>query len=80
MEKILETDVITVVAQAIPHLLRLPSHQLYVDYDQEADVLYISFARPQQATDSQMTDDGYVLHYRDDKVVGITVLEASTRP
>jgi hypothetical protein len=28
-----------------------------VDYDREADVLYISFARPQQATDTDMTDE-----------------------
>ena len=80
MEKTLETDVIASVAEAVPYLLRLPGHRLYVDYDEEADVLYISFERPQKATDSQMTDDGYLLHYREDKLVGITILEASTRP
>lgn len=50
-----------------------------IDYDQEADVLYISFDRPQQATDSEMTDDGFIMRYRGEQLVGITVLDASTR-
>ena len=50
-----------------------------IDYDQEADVLYISFERPQQATDSEMTDDGFIMRYRGKQLVGITVLDASTR-
>jgi len=50
-----------------------------VDYDQEADVLYISFERPQKATDTEMTDDGLLLRYRGEDLVGGTVLEASTR-
>ena len=37
------------------------------DYDREADMLYISFARPQQATDTDMTDEGFLLRYRDDR-------------
>jgi hypothetical protein len=27
-------------------MLRLPARQVWVDYDQEADVLYMSFRRP----------------------------------
>jgi uncharacterized protein YuzE len=53
--------------------------RFWVDYDREADVLYISFQRPQKTTDSKMTDEGILLRYRDNKLVGITVLEASTR-
>jgi uncharacterized protein YuzE len=49
------------------------------DYDQEADVLYISFARPQRATNSVMTADGLILRYCDNQLVGITILDASTR-
>ena len=47
--------------------------------DREADVLYISFARPQQATNTDMTDEGFLLRYRDNRIVGVTVLDASTR-
>jgi uncharacterized protein YuzE len=49
------------------------------DYDAEADVLYISFERPQDATDSEMLEDGILLRYRGKKLVGMTVLEASRR-
>ena len=51
----------------------------WVDYDREADVLYVSFARPQQATDTDVTDDGLLLRYRENQIVGVTVLDASKR-
>lgn len=51
-----------------------------VDYDREADVLYISFRRPQKATDTRMTDEGLLLRYHGEDLVGITILEASSRP
>jgi uncharacterized protein YuzE len=40
---------------------------------------YISFERPQRATDTEMTESGTLLRYRGDRLVGITILEASTR-
>jgi uncharacterized protein YuzE len=45
----------------------------------EADVLYISFKRPQKATDSEMMENGILIRYRGEKIVGVTVLEASKR-
>ena len=67
------------VLQAIPMLIEFPSQRFWVDYDAEADVLYINFQHPQRATDSQMTDDGVLLRYRGKQLVGMTVLDASTR-
>ncbi len=67
------------VLEAIPFLIDFPTQRFWVDYDQEADVLYISFQRPQQATNTEMTDDGLLLRYRQKKLVGITVLDASKR-
>lgn len=60
-------------------MLALPVRQMWSDYDVEADVLYISFRKPQQANDSIMESDGNIYHYRDDELVGITVLNASTK-
>ena len=51
----------------------------WIDYDKEADVLYLSFDRPQKATDSEMLDNGVLLRYKGEKLVGMTVLEASKR-
>jgi uncharacterized protein YuzE len=50
-----------------------------MDYEAEGDVLYLSFARPQQATDSVMGEDGNVYHYRGEQLVGVTILHASQR-
>jgi uncharacterized protein YuzE len=66
------------IAAAIPHLLRLPAGRAWIDYDQEADVLYISLKRPQRATDT-VDRNGILLRYRGKDLVGITVLEASKR-
>ena len=66
------------ISEAVPHLLRLPTKRAWIDYDQEADVLYISLKRPQKATDTELLEDeGILLRYRGKELVGITVLEAS---
>ncbi len=75
MEKTLTPDHALSLSQAIPFLLDFPASRFWVDYDQEADVLYISFSRPQQATDTTMT----VLRYRASQLVGVTAFDASTR-
>ena len=80
MRNTVDTPTLESIVQAVPFLLQMPTQHLSVDYDREANVLYISFERPQKATDSQMTDEGILLRYRDDTLVGITILEASTRP
>jgi uncharacterized protein YuzE len=49
---------------------------MHIDYDNEADVLYISFHKPQKANDSVM-EDNIIYHYRDEELVGITVLRAA---
>ncbi len=59
---------------------KLPASRLWLDYDSEADVLYISLKRPQRATDTVDLDEkGILLSYRGNELVGITVLEASKR-
>jgi uncharacterized protein YuzE len=79
MEKTIGPGIPDSVFQAVPLLIEFPVQRFWVDYDSEADVLYISFQRPQKATDSEMTDGGILLRYRDSQLVGITVLDASTR-
>jgi len=69
----------TPIFQAIPLFIRFPFPRFWVDYDKETDVLYISFERHQKATDTEMTEEGVLCRYRDDKLVGMTILEASTR-
>ena len=67
------------ILKAAPRLINLPAKQMWIDYDAEADVLYLSFAKPQRATDSELRDDGIIVHRRGKKVVGLTIQDASTR-
>jgi uncharacterized protein YuzE len=52
---------------------------MWIDYDKQADVIYINFIRPQKATDSEMLKGGILIRYRGDQVVGLTILESSQR-
>jgi uncharacterized protein YuzE len=79
MEKTITPKIPNSVFQAVPLLTDFPAHRFWVDYDHEADVLYISFQRPQKATDTETTEEGILLRYRDKQLVGITILDASIR-
>ena len=72
-------DTLKEVYELVSHFIKLPETKMLVDYDKEADVLYISFKRPQKATDSEMLDNGVLLRYKGNELVGITVLDASKR-
>jgi len=50
-----------------------------MDYDAEADVLYLHFENQPSSTYSEMQDDGIILDYRDNRLVGITIINASHR-
>jgi uncharacterized protein YuzE len=79
MEEDMNPKITQSIFQALPSLIGMPAQKYTVDYDEEADVLYISFSRPQKATDTTMTEDGMLLRYRGEELVGITILDASTR-
>ena len=71
-----------VIDQAIAlarHVAHLPAKGLWISYDHDADVLYISLEKPQRATNRIMRDNGILLRYRGKRLVGVSVLEASKR-
>ncbi len=68
------------ISGALPYLTRLPAGRAWVDYDKEADVLYISLKRPQKARDTEVLEDkGILLRHKGKELVGVTVLDASKR-
>jgi uncharacterized protein YuzE len=72
--------VVEEISGALPHLIRLPAVRMWIDYDQEADVLYVSLKRPQKATDTRYSEDqGILLRYKGKELVGVTILDASKR-
>ena len=60
-------------------LTKLPVKHIWVDYDQEADVLYLTFRKPQRAKKTVETDDDVLIRTDGDQIVGITILNASSR-
>lgn len=60
-------------------MVRLPSPHMWLDYDEEADVLYISFRKPQHATKTIELDDDILVRKDGKTVVGVTILNASQR-
>ncbi len=75
----MDAPVVLELLQSLPHLMKLPSKQMWFDFDDDADVLYVSFERPQGATDSELTNDGVILRYRGEQLVGVTILNVSKR-
>ncbi|HZY95155.1 MAG TPA: DUF2283 domain-containing protein [Candidatus Bathyarchaeia archaeon] len=47
--------------------------KLDVDYDEEADVLYLSFGPVVAASDSKILDNDIVVRYKDRRIIGITI-------
>ena len=45
----MEEQIINKVEKMIPEFVNIVDKSLWIDYDKEADVLYISFEKPQNA-------------------------------
>ena len=60
-------------------MLKLPTQHIWLDYDKEADVLYMSFRKPQRATKTIELDNDILVRKDGNSIVGLTVLNASMR-
>lgn len=64
----------------LPAIQAAPTGAVWMHYDAEADVLYVNFARPSLADDSELTADDVIIRYdAQDQVVGYTILHAQKR-
>jgi uncharacterized protein YuzE len=75
----LEEQNIGYLLKAVANLIKLPKTKMWLDYDSKVDVLYLHFEEKPASTHNEMRDDGIILDYRDNLLVGLTVLEASQR-
>lgn len=78
-KEVLEEKSIKDLLKAVSHLVRLPKRHMWLDYDAEADVVYLHFEEKPCSTHSEMQDDGIILDYRGSRLVGLTILEATRR-
>lgn len=50
-----------------------------LDYDEEVDVLYMSFGKPREAKDSVEVEDGVIYRISDNEIIGITITDFKMR-
>ena len=72
-------DLVSKCVAVATDMLRLPTEHVWLDYDKEADVLYMSFRRPQRATKTIEVDDDILIRKDGSNIVGLTILNASSR-
>lgn len=60
-------------------MLKLSARQVWIDYDQEADVLYMSFRKPQRVYETVEADEDVLIRKDGENIVGITVMNASLK-
>jgi len=77
--EVLEEESIGYLLEATANLIKLPRTQMWLDYDPEADVLYLHFEEKPTSNHSELRDDGIIFDYQDNRLVGLTILEASCR-
>ena len=51
-------------------MLKLPAQHMWLDYDKEADVLYMSFRRPQRATTTVELENDILIRKDGKNIVG----------
>lgn len=67
------------VLSLVPQVLQLHQNHIWLSYDEEADVLYLSFKKPSHADDSELLDNDVIVRYENDEIVGMTVMNASKK-
>ena len=76
----MEQRIINSSKLAVSDLVQMAQYgkdKLFADYDSEADVLYVSFGKPQKADDAVQGKDGIIRRKKGNKIVGLTILHAS---
>lgn len=60
-------------------MLKLMTQHAWLDYDREADVLYMRFRKTQRAASTIETDDDILIRKDGIAIVGLTILNASSQ-
>lgn len=69
----------TDIMQALKAIKHSNANDLHIRYDNDADVMYVSFGPPLPADDTEIGDDDILYRYRDGEVIGLTVTHFSER-
>ena len=67
------------VLNFVPQALQLHQKNIWLSYDEEADVLYLNFKKPSHADDTELLDNDVLVRYEGEEVVGMTIMNASKK-
>lgn len=63
----------------VPQALQLRQKNIWLSYDEEADVLYLNFKKPSHADDAELLDNDVIVRYEGQDIVGMTIMNASRK-
>jgi uncharacterized protein YuzE len=65
------------ITKIIPYVVKSAQRRIWIDYDDEADVLYLNFTYPPTAVDHEEDEDGIVRNYdAAGNLTGLTIVAA----
>lgn len=74
----MEEKIINQIQNSLPSLFYFMEKQkkrnLIINYDKEADVLYVSFGALQEANDTEFFSDDILVRKKDKAIIGLTLL------
>ncbi len=73
----METLVSDEIKYILPYFMK--HKNVWTNYDQEADTLYMHFKKPNHSDHSEMSDDEIIIRYNNNEIIGLTILNASKR-
>ena len=72
-----ESATINELLDIIPHITSIPYRKIWIDYDEEVDVLYMNFTYPPQAVGHEEDENGIIKNYDEEgELVGLTIIAA----
>lgn len=78
-QEILEEVSLNHLLKAVSHLVQPPKTHMWLDYNAEADLLYLHFEQKPIPTHSEIRAEGIIPDYSNGRLAGLTVLDASHR-
>ena len=65
------------IMKIIPHVVRSSRKKVWIDYDEGADVLYISFVYPPNSVEHEEDENGIIRNYdKFGELTGLTIIAA----
>ena len=71
----METVELSELKTIVPYFLK--HKNVWANYDEEADVLYLHFKKPNHADNSELLENDMIIRYENDELIGVTILNAS---